>query len=231
MAELYHYGVKGMKWGVRKDERAKIKAARKQTYDASRQLGADKYTSRKLAWQSERDVRSAITTNRAIDAVARGSKDAKQRAKDYQNAINLANRSAANQLGNYANAQDNVKFIDKRIEKLRNKPENVRRRKKIEALTTDSKLLKLSMREADIRYKQYKMAANQIMDKMSKDNAVVYRTRRRELGGSPNGNEAYSVWGTDYDVKKKTGNKREQKKFSDSNRKEYDMSVTKFIYY
>lgn len=230
--ELFHYGVKGMKWGVRKDENAKIKATSKRTYDESRRIGASKDVSRRLAWDNERDVRSSIIANRAIDSVNQGSNDAKQRAKNYQNALNLTNTLAADQLARYARDRDTVKFLDERIQKLRNKPENVKRRKKIDQLTTDSELLELSILEAEERYTRYKNVANQILDKMKNDNALVYRTRKNTIGGhAGNGTSTYSVFGTDYDVKKKTGSKRERKKFSDSNHKEYAPSILKTTVY
>lgn len=230
--ELMHYGVKGMKWGVRKDEKTKIKTNSKRTYDESRRIGASKDISRRLAWDNERDSHSAIIANRAIDAVNQGSNDAKQRAKNYQNALNLTNTLAADQLARYARDRDTAKFLDERIQKLRNKPENVKRRKKIDQLTTDSELLELSMIEADERYSRYKNVANQILDKMKNDNSVVYRTRKNTIGGhASNGSSMYSVFGTDYDVKKKTDSKRERKKFSDSNHKEYAPSILKTTVY
>lgn len=209
-----------------------IKSNSKRTYDESRRIGASKDVSRTLAWDTKKDIRSSIIANRAIDSVNQGSKDTKRRAKNYQNALNLTNRFAADQMARYARNRDRSTFLTERIEKLRNKPENVRRRKKIERLTIDSEVLELSMLEADDRYSRYKNVANQILDKMKNDNAVVYRTRKHIIGGDTTyGTSTYTVYGTDYDVKQRTDSKREQKKFSDSKRREYDTRVVHYVYY
>lgn len=104
--ELYHYGVKGMKWGVRKkrDRPASVRTARKQAKEAGKQAAKDtvnrmnashkKHTlreynnaARKAKRQAEMDsFRETKASNKQKRAAKKAAAEAKER--EYRKSLN-----------------------------------------------------------------------------------------------------------------------------------------------
>lgn len=227
--ELYHYGVKGMKWGVRKAIKNERRKLRKEVYKDGKELGASSFSRNRRAHM--------LSTRKAIDATREeydrqlaGKQTGKERANAYQNVIKNLNEATALSTAEILSNAESIEWNMAKIEKLRNKPENARRRKKIDRIANDTALMQMAMQDAMYQRQKYKDLTQQYVDRMSKDNAVVFRTKNKSLGGF----DSYYVAGTDYTVKANDKKRQKDKRFSDpSNKKQYKEEVYKvtYVYY
>jgi hypothetical protein len=103
--ELYHFGVKGMKWGVRKAERKAERAAKRQHKNEAYK--------QKLAMKAQR--RSAVYKSRA-DEAARRAEDLKKRGaksesyRDWKEKRTAARRDAYNRRHRVVDEKGNVYY-------------------------------------------------------------------------------------------------------------------------
>jgi hypothetical protein len=190
--ELMHYGIKGMKWGVRRYQNkdgslttAGKKRALKEEY---KKVGASKQlTNRYIGWQ-DKDVKTVNKVTKALDRLDSGDSNPKytdrQRAKDYDTAIRgmteLRDRQVLRGMREHAEYQ----YLNNKLARLEDKTvSNPKRQekidKKIKSIMTDQKLARLGIHEATLRYGQNAAAVDALVKRMSNDKAVVYTTRRR----------------------------------------------------
>lgn len=250
MNELYHYGVKGMKWGVRKAAKEASKLA-KQKYDETYKKGGVSNNIRRRDNRARKQqFRDAFSIKNSIENITYyENRSARQKAKDYQNALNRANRLAARALLKGVTDQELQVKKEQKIEKLMNKPKNARRRAKIKKLIADSKILELDIEKAQSIYAHSKTAVDAILGEMAKDNAVVYRTKKQHLGsvgtkygelslsGKRSDSSAYAsqyaIYGTSYKVRANTERRQKSKQYADPKKKQeyHDQFVKETIVY
>ena len=161
----------------------------------------------------------------------------KQRAKDYDTAIRSLQKLRDQSITDTWADENNASFNNSRILRLEDKKSTDRRVAKAKKYATDNKIMALRAKEAIERYSKYDSQVKQLVDKMSKDNSLVYTTRLRTrastegsvpsatfvYGGSSPAvgatSSIYSTRGTDYVVRAKTKSRSKSKKYNDPNRK------------
>lgn len=190
--ELYHYGVKGQKWGVRryqnKDGSLTPAGKKRVLKEEYKKVGASKsLTKRYIGWQ-DKDVKTVNKVTKALDRLDSGDSNPKytdrQRAKDYDTAIRgmtqLRDRQVLRAMREHAEYQ----YLNNKLTRLEDKTvSNPKRQerinKKIKTIMTDQKLARLGIHEAGLRYGQNAAAVDALVKRMSNDKSVVYTTRRR----------------------------------------------------
>ena len=239
--ELYHHGIKGQKWGVRryqnKDGSLTPAGKKRQLMADYEDVGASKSLQKRhgrnqLA-ESKLRKKVADATERLESNENNPRYSNKQRAKDYDTAIRglsvLRDRQAMQGIDDQRYQRQN----ERRLERLKTKKMTDKRRALIEKLTTDSELMDIRMSEASEKYAQFSDLTKRLVNKMASDNAVVYNTKRRTHAYSESiNNQYYSISGTDYRVRSNTKRRANSNKYTNPNlKKEYDTELTKTTVY
>ena len=239
--ELYHFGIKGQRWGVRRYQNKDgtlTPAGKKRQYMADyRSIGTSKSLAKRDSRHYYNELKLRKKVAEATERIESGDNNPKysnkQRAKDYETAIRglstLRDRQLMRQI-------DNARYSDinaRQIHKLNNKRLTDKGRAKLEKLTTDNEIMQLNMDEAADKYAEFKSATNRLVNRMTKDSSVVYNTRRRTHAYSDEiYNQHYSISGTDYRVRANTNSRAKSKKYNDPERKkEYEDELTKTTTY
>lgn len=235
--ELYHYGIKGMKWGVRryqnKDGTLTPAGKRRNVMNDYKRIGSSKELERRHGYEALREGKLVDKTLKIVQRLDSKSRDPKytnkQRAKDYESAIRNLNTLKGNELTRSLYDGDRIAFNQFKIQKLNKKSPSKRTIDKIEKLMTDNDLMELRIKDAEKKYNKYEKEVKDLIDIMSKDNSVVYNTRFRLQSDTGDGDHGYRLGGTDYKVRANTKSRSNSKKYNDPNRKkQYDDELTKY---
>ena len=242
--ELVHYGVKGMRWGVRryqnKDGSLTPAGYARKTREDLRAVGVSKsIANREGRWRG-RQVRQINKVNAAIDRINANQYTGKQHgklAKDYATAINgLRELEANDRHRTYVN-RDHLADNARRAERLsRMNYEKAKRR--VDKLLSDSEFMELSLVEATERLERghYRRSADQLISKMANDTRLVYRTKDRVIATTSGleGNAYYQTSGTKYYTKANNKSRSKRKKYTDPyykrEHRDEDTKVTQYYY-
>ena len=250
-AELRHYGVKGMKWGVRRyyDKNGRLtpegkaralasrRGMRQQSRYAYRSMGASRSLANRHAYYDGRslgNIKKAEAAAKRLRDNEYGAKDHKRLAKDYATAINGMRTIEANKKQELMMDYREVDRLDRKIAKLQwNKPSE-RGRKKLAKLLNDRELMALNISDLydEIDSGRYKNAVDGLLKSMSGDGRVVYSTKNRLIAATgASGNSNFETWGTKYNVKAATKSRSKRKKYTDpKHKREYEDENIERIY-
>ena len=239
--ELYHWGIKGMKWGQRRYQNkdgSLTSAGKKRMLMADYDnVGASKSLQNRHGQDRFAESKLLNKVSKATERLETRSNDPKytnrQRAKDYETAIRGLSTLRDNQIMQRIDDSLVQEFDNRRLTKLKDKKLTDERRAKIEKLTTDSELMNIRIDEAYDKYAEFSNLTNRLVNAMVNDSAVVYNTRRRTHAYSrPMQDQYYSISNTDYKVRANTKSRSKSKQYTDPNKKkQYEDSIVKTTVY
>ena len=211
--ELYHFGIKGQKWGVRryqnKDGSLTPTGAKRLLKDDYKAVGATRSLGRRHGYDESYETKTLYKSTKAMKRLASNNDGKKytnkQKAKDYDTAIRGMQKLRDNQLTKSFDDGRMTTYNDVRLSRLNDKKMTNSRQKKISKMVADNEIMQLRLAESVDQYKAYSKTVDKLVKAMSNDKSVVYTTRRKTHANSNEINSEYlSISNTDYKVRGNT---------------------------
>lgn len=200
----------------------------------------------------QKAVEDYIRVNGMDEYVRPDKKGMKEKAKNYQNSMNQLQLNENRLALKDWELRDNKDYVERLAKTLKDK-DPIKNKEKINNLIEQSKILDKKINEVASDASKNRVLIDALLDKMDKDEDIVYRTRYMETGAGGKDYLDYSklltdkygktsvlggdggyhtVSGTAYKVAAGTDRNKNKKKYTDSNnKKKYAHRRTSTYYY